>query len=100
MKRYSKSCDVWSIGIMMYILAFLEPPFEGSSIVFELIFKKNTYFSDFDDLIYNIQNQVLIFPTNHGFTEEFLNIIRVLLEKNESKRIKINEMLEFEQIKL
>lgn len=30
-KHYSKECDIWSIGVLLYIMLSGSPPFEGSN---------------------------------------------------------------------
>lgn len=46
--EYSQQCDIWSIGVIMYILLCGEPPFLASSEekLFELIRKGNLSFED------------------------------------------------------
>ncbi len=32
MKKYNQKCDIWSIGVIMYVLIAREPPFKGVSV--------------------------------------------------------------------
>ena len=78
--KYDFDCDEWACGIMMYILLTGYPPFQG--ITEEEIF---------DSILHNEPNFEV--PELKNVTENCIDLMRRLLEKNEKKRIKADEAL-------
>ena len=79
-KSYTEKCDVWSIGVIMYILLSGEPPFNG----------KNN-----DEVFKKIQSGPLKFP-DHGFqhvSEQAKSLIKDMLNRNLKKRLTSMEAL-------
>ena len=78
--KYDFDCDEWACGIMMYILLTGYPPFEGNDEdeIFENILKKEANFD---------------VPELKNITENCIDLMRRLLEKNVKKRIKADEAL-------
>ena len=74
-----EKCDEWSCGVLMYFLLFGEPPFKGENE--EIIFKK-------------IKNDELKFPQLEYINKDCIDLIKKLLEKKISKRIKANDALD------
>ena len=58
-QEYNEECDLWSLGIIIYVLAFKENPFNGDNEsevlkqieIFEKNFKRRTDNPDLDDLL-------------------------------------------------
>lgn len=48
MGDYDEKCDVWSLGIIMYILLCGYPPFSGENnkMIFNQILKRELYFDE------------------------------------------------------
>ena len=72
-RSYDRSCDLWSIGIVAYILLCGYPPFNGNNN---------------DEIFDEILNGNLHFDPNMfcGVSEEAKDLIRCLLRRNPSKR--------------
>uniref|UniRef100_A0A8C6X0M9 Serine/threonine kinase 33 n=1 Tax=Naja naja TaxID=35670 RepID=A0A8C6X0M9_NAJNA len=81
---YSQQCDVWSIGVIMYMLLSGEPPFMASSEekLFEVIKKGDLHFKQFMDVFFFIAK----------------NILRLLLKVDPAHRITANELLDCQWI--
>ncbi len=74
---YTLMCDVWSLGIIMYILLCGYPPFEGESNrqIFDRILNKKVEFEDQDW---------------RGVSKSAKNLIHSMLDKNPNDRPKID----------
>ena len=79
--KYNEKCDIWSCGIIMYILLCGAPPFNGQN--------NNEIFS-------SILNDVLIFKGDiWKFTsDEAMKMIKSMLQKNHEKRPSAVELLQ------
>ena len=84
--NYSFECDVWSCGIIMYILLIGYPPFDGKN-------NKTLY--------ENIKNNEVDFSGSDWLkiSKEAKDLISKLLEKNPNKRISAFEALQHPWIK-
>ena len=84
--NYSFECDVWSCGIIMYILLIGYPPFDGKN-------NKNLY--------KNIQNNKVDFSGSDWskISKEAKDLILKLLEKNPNNRISAFDALQHPWIK-
>ncbi|KAJ7344437.1 hypothetical protein JRQ81_000387 [Phrynocephalus forsythii] len=82
---YSQQCDVWSIGVIMYMLLCGEPPFIGSSEekLFEIIKKGDLQFR------HSVWESV---------SEAARNVLQLLLKVDPAHRITANELLDCQWI--
>lgn len=79
-KNYNQKCDIWSAGIIMYILLCGYPPFNGSSD---------------EKIIEKIQRGKFIFPAEEweNVSAEAKHLIKVMLTKDPKKRPNATELL-------
>ena len=72
--KYGRECDVWSLGVILYVFLCGYPPFEGDSNT--LIFK-------------NIMGQKLAFDPKEWseVSEEAKDLVSKMLERDTEKRI-------------
>ncbi|KAF7245440.1 Serine/threonine-protein kinase 33, partial [Varanus komodoensis] len=82
---YSQQCDVWSIGVIMYMLLCGEPPFIASSEekLFEVIKKGDLHFKH---------------STWESIGETAKNVLQLLLKVDPAHRITANELLDSQWI--
>ena len=71
-KKYNFKCDLWSCGVIMYILLTQRLPFGGSTD---------------EEIIYNIINKDYNHSRLSKYSEETRDLVSVLLEKDTEKRI-------------
>ena len=81
--NYDYYCDEWACGVMMYILLTGYPPFGGE---------------DEEEIFHNIQNQELNLnvPELKNVSEQCLDLIEKLLDKDADRRIQVQEALKHE----
>ncbi len=80
-KNYSKECDVWSLGVLLYMMVMAEPPFKG---------KTNQEIFD------QIQGKVLRFdgPRWAKLSPDLPKLLSGLLTRDPKKRLTIREALQ------
>lgn len=83
-KEYGKSCDVWSLGVIVYVLLFGKYPFYGESR---------------DITLMKIRCQDVIFPSFTKVSYEAQDFIRKALQKDPCKRATLEEMCQHEWIR-
>ena len=73
-ERYDEKCDVWSCGVILFILLCGYPPFNGNTNV---------------DIFHAIQNQNPIFGGEEweDITPEAKDLIKLMLKKNPNERL-------------
>ncbi|XP_067396848.1 serine/threonine-protein kinase 33 isoform X2 [Emydura macquarii macquarii] len=78
---YSQQCDIWSIGVIMYMLLCGDPPFIANSEekLFELIKKGELHFNN---------------PMWQTVSEAANNVLQLLLRVDPAHRITANELLD------
>ena len=84
--KYDFDCDEWACGIMMYILLTGYPPFIG-----------NDENEIFDNILNNEPNFDV--PELKNTTNNCIDLMKKLLEKDEDKRIKADEALKHDFFK-
>lgn len=79
-KKYNKECDVWSCGVIFYILLCGYPPFDGKSS---------------EDIMDQIVKKELAFPEEEwkSIDEKAKNLIKQMLVKDPKKRISAEDAL-------
>ena len=86
-KNYNEKCDLWSAGVILYILISGQPPFSGNTDedTFEKILNSPLQFRD---KVFN------------STSSEVKELIKNLLDKNPKTRITITECLEDPWLKI
>ena len=85
-ESYNEKCDVWSIGVILYLLLVSQPPFDGEDddIICQKIIS--------EEVNYNLKRI-------KELSSESIDFMKLLLEKNPDKRISAKEALEHIWIK-
>ena len=85
-ENYNEKCDIWSCGVIMYILLCGYPPFNGSSNI---------------DIFHNIQYSQPLFNTEEwkDVSASAIDLIKHMLQKNPNKRYSAEMCLEHKWIK-
>ena len=80
-ERYDEKCDVWSCGVILFILLCGYPPFNGNNNV---------------DIFHAIQNQNPIFGGEEweDITSEAKDLIKLMLRKNPNERLSAEQCLQ------
>ena len=86
-ERYDEKCDVWSCGVILFILLCGYPPFNGNTNV---------------DIFHAIQNQNPIFGGEEweDITQEAKDLIKLMLKKNPSERLSAEQCLTHKWFKI
>ena len=86
-ESYNEKCDVWSCGVIMYILLCGYPPFNGNSN---------------DEIYNNIKNSQPYFYGEDwkDITPEAIDLLQNMLNKNENKRFSANQCINHKWFKL
>jgi calcium-dependent protein kinase len=86
-ENYNEKCDIWSCGVILYILLCGYPPFNGNSNV---------------DIYHNIQNNPPYFNGEEwkDITKEAIDLIKCMLNKIPNKRFSAEQCLNHKWFKL
>lgn len=78
-ESYSEKADLWSIGVIMYELIYKKTPVNGTNIM---------------NLMENLKTFEYKFENTMKISKECVDLLSNLLQKNQKKRIMIQEFLE------
>ena len=81
-ENYGFGVDIWSLGNLLFEMIFGHSPFEGKNM---------------NSILINIKTNELIY--DKPISKECKNLIEKMLESNQQKRFKINDILEHDFIK-
>ena len=86
-ENYNEKCDVWSCGIILYILLCGYPPFNGQSNV---------------DIFQHIKHSEPVFEGEEwaDITREAIDLIKNMLNKNPAERLTAEQCLEHKWLKM
>lgn len=81
MKKYNEKCDIWSLGVVMFMMIYNFPPFKGDNPL---------------SVMQSVSRDELTFrnPISFKFSYLALDFLKVLLNKNVSKRPSAYEALQ------
>lgn len=80
-KNYSKECDVWSLGVLLYMMIFADPPFKG---------KRNTQI--FESI--KTKEPEYLSGAKSEISPELRSLLEGLLKKNPAERLTISQALQ------
>jgi calcium-dependent protein kinase len=85
--KYEMQCDIWSLGVLMYVLLSGSPPFYSDNKI---------------ELYYKIRNEQPSFASKiwQSVSQEAIDLIKDMLNKYPKKRPKANKILEYSWFKL
>jgi serine/threonine protein kinase len=81
--EYASKIDVYSIGVLLYFLAFCDYPFK----------LKDVGNKDYPQILKNVENNDLEFPKDYEISKQFLNLLKNCLNKDISKRYSIHQLI-------
>ncbi|KAL5250942.1 hypothetical protein ACHWQZ_G016616 [Mnemiopsis leidyi] len=96
---YDKSCDMWSLGVLIYIMIYGKPPFTGRCGLNCGWDIGEECRECQDSLFRNITTSKLHFDENITVSDSVRDLISRLLQKNAQCRLTAPEVLEHEWVK-
>ena len=84
---YDEACDIWSLGIILFIFLCGYPPFEGD---------------DSTEIFRNVLKQQLKFDDEHwrDISSDAKDLLRLMLDKNPKTRITAEQCLQHNWFKI
>ena len=77
-KIYDGTCDIWSVGVIMYQMFYNDLPFTGNTK---------------EEIIYQIQYTPFSIPTNKQISTSFKSLLLSIFNKNPKERITIDQCI-------
>lgn len=96
---YDKSCDMWSLGVLIYIMVYGKPPFVGRCGLNCGWDIGDECKECQDSLFRNIMTSTLNFDENVQVSGGVKNLISRLLQKDATQRLTAPEVLDHEWVK-
>ena len=81
--KYASKIDVYSIGVLLYLLAFCDYPYKLKEVD-----NKN-----YSQILKNVEENNLEFPVDLEYSKPFLNLLKNCLNKDISKRYDIFQLI-------
>jgi len=96
---YDKSCDMWSLGVLVYIMVYGKPPFTGRCGL-NCGWDIGEECKECQDALFrNITSSKLHFDDNITVSDGVRNLISRLLQKDAGQRLTAPEVLDHEWVK-
>ena len=81
--NYASKIDVYSIGVLLYLLAFCDYPYK----------LKDVDNKNYSQILKNIEENELEFPNDFECSKPFINLLKNCLNKDIKQRYDINQLI-------
>lgn len=96
---YDKSCDMWSLGVLIYIMVYGKPPFTGRCGL-QCGWENGEECRQCQESLFrNITHSKVQFDENENVSEGVKNLITNLLRKDATKRLTAIEVLDHDWVR-